>query len=74
MTTAVAYKNPMPRKNTFDLATIRKKLDLTREELAVKLGVSRDTIGRWERGEFPVSRRARREIEHWLRKLRTTHP
>ena len=61
----------MPKeKQQLDLTSIRKRLGLTREELAVKLQVSRDTIGRWERGEFNISRRARREIERMLGKAK----
>ena len=32
----------------------RKRLRLTQEELAIRLGKSRPTIARYESGEFPV--------------------
>lgn len=35
-----------------DIYAIRKKLGLSQEKLAEVLGVSRNTISRWERGEF----------------------
>lgn len=35
-----------------DIYTTRKKLGLSQEKLAEALGVSRNTISRWERGEF----------------------
>lgn len=35
-----------------DISATRKKLGLSQEKLAEALGVSRNTISRWERGEF----------------------
>lgn len=35
-----------------DIYATRKKLGLSQEKLAEALGVSRNTISRWERGEF----------------------
>jgi transcriptional regulator with XRE-family HTH domain len=34
-----------------DLRKRRQKLDLTQEQLAVELGVDRNTVARWERDE-----------------------
>lgn len=38
-----------------DLYALRKALNLSQERLAEKLGVSRNTISRWERGNFNPS-------------------
>lgn len=35
-----------------DICAVRKRLGLSQEKLAEELGVSRNTISRWERGEF----------------------
>lgn len=34
---------------------LRKKLNLSQEKLAARLGVSRNTVSRWERGNFRPS-------------------
>lgn len=38
-----------------DVRSVRKKLDLSQEGLAEKLGVTRNTVSRWERGEVSPS-------------------
>jgi len=42
---------------------IREGLGLSRMKLAVELGVSVNTIARWELGSRPVTERTAREIE-----------
>jgi len=37
-----------------ELRDTRKRLNLTQEDLAVHLGVSTNTVARWERGEHPI--------------------
>jgi len=51
--------------NTFSGKTkdLRKKLKLTQEQLANKLGVDKQTISRWERGERRPSPLAKRQID-----------
>lgn len=39
---------------------------LTQQAIADKLGVTRLTVGRWYRGEVPISEIARFKIEDWL--------
>ena len=47
--TGFMNKNLLPRR----LKKIRKKLDWSRERLAAELGVSHQTVYRWERGALP---------------------
>jgi len=45
---------------------LRSKLGLTQEELARKLGISRFTVNRWEKGRTP-SRRLARKLANFLK-------
>jgi transcriptional regulator with XRE-family HTH domain len=49
-----------------DIATARKTLNLTQEEMAEKLGVNQTTISRFERGELPLNRRTELAVEALL--------
>jgi DNA-binding XRE family transcriptional regulator len=80
-TVSVATKKPPPKKikaattaavldpasDDFDLTEARKALEKTREQLAVDLGVSLFTIGRWERKEFPINKSAIIILERLLK-------
>jgi len=46
-----------------DMAAIRKELNLTQAELAVKLGVHQTTISRFETGELPLDLRTKLALE-----------
>ena len=46
-----------------DVKALRRKLGLTQEELAQKLGVSWSTVARWEAGKGKPSKLARKAIE-----------
>ena len=46
-----------------NLPALRKKLKLTQEQLAHKLGVSFTTVNRWETGKTKPSPLALRELE-----------
>jgi len=51
----------------------RKEYGITREEVAVALGCSAATIGRWERGEttpLPVYTRRWKEVRRLLKRER----
>ena len=50
----------------------RRELDMTQNELAKRLGVLRETIGRWENGEVPHMKYAVRIVE-WLDEEIPTH-
>ena len=64
----------IPLSGDFELRPLRWALGLSREELAVELGVSFNTIGRWERGVSSVNKSARKHLERLLRKFGiTTH-
>lgn len=51
------------------LKTLRKKLGLSQEELAQKLGVSFTSVNRWENQQTKPSKLARRQIEALCREF-----
>jgi transcriptional regulator with XRE-family HTH domain len=46
-----------------DIAAIRKELNLTQTELAVKLGITQGTVSRFETGTLPIDKRTELAIE-----------
>lgn len=52
-----------------DVCLARKKLGLSQEKLAEVLGVSRNTVSRWERGEFSPSAGKMAALERMLAQL-----
>ena len=52
-----------------DIRELRRKLKLTQQELAKKLGVDVITVSRWEREEARPSRLAQRELARLLRSI-----
>lgn len=52
-----------------DICSARKNLGLSQEQLAEALGVSRNTIGRWERGECAPNTDKLAELERMLAQL-----
>lgn len=55
-----------------DICSVRKKLGLSQEKLAEALGVSRNTISRWERGECSPNADNMTELERMLAQLETS--
>lgn len=53
-----------------DIKNIRKRLKLTQEQLAQKLGVTWVTINRWENGKFNPSPLAIREIQRLIEEVK----
>jgi putative transcriptional regulator len=53
------YKDDLPML----LKSLRKKLGLSQEELAHRLGVSFTSVNRWENEQTKPSKLARRQIE-----------
>lgn len=53
------YKGDLPKL----LKSLRKKLGISQEELAQKLGVSFTSVNRWENEQTKPSKLARRQIE-----------
>lgn len=49
-----------------DIRQIRKKLNLTQEQLAQKLGVSWTTVNRWENNKTKPSNLAQKQIERLI--------
>lgn len=49
------------------IKAVRKKMGLTQDELAHKLGVSWGTVARWEAGKNKPSKLARRALEDLLK-------
>lgn len=43
---------------------LRLKLDMTQEQLAARLQVSRVTVARWETGALPIDERTKLAVEH----------
>lgn len=52
-----------------DVRSARKKLGLTQEMLAEKLGVSRNTVSRWEKGEVSPSAENVMALNHLFAQL-----
>lgn len=52
-----------------DICSARKKLGLSQEQLAEALGVSRNTIGRWERGECAPNADKMAKLDRMLAQL-----
>jgi ribosome-binding protein aMBF1 (putative translation factor) len=61
------FRYTLPLAKQFPLRPLRMVLGLSREELAVELGVCITTIARWERGRSFVNRSARKHLELLLR-------
>jgi DNA-binding transcriptional regulator YiaG len=57
--------------NSIEIKEIRKKLGLSQEALAHVLGVSFQTINRWESGAFKPSRLALEKIKQLEEKEKT---
>ena len=69
LTNNVAYAtNNQKMKKLLNIKKIRKKLELSQEQLAVKIGVSRSTINRWENNRNNPSKLALREMQRLLNK------
>lgn len=49
-----------------ELINIRRRLNMTQEQMAQALGTRRNTIARWERGERAISPVTAMAIEHLL--------
>lgn len=59
----------MPTKlDRHDIKDLRKRLKMSQQELADKLGVAKDTVSRWERGEQRASHMAQHQLQRLHRK------
>jgi len=66
--TKIRKKHNFNTKNTL-VGVFRISKKLTRDRLAVLLGVSSGTIGRWERGEFKPSKLAQEKIDKMVKAI-----
>ena len=57
-----------PQSTPGHIAALRDALDMTQEELAAELGVSKMTVSRWERGKIRPSRGSIAAIERLRKK------
>lgn len=55
----------MPYKKE-DIKQLREKLLLTQAEFAAKLGVSFETVNRWENGKHEPTMKAKRKIKRLI--------
>ena len=53
-------------EKTLDIKKIRKKLKMSQEQIAQKIGVSRCTVNRWENDHWNPSKLALKEIQRLL--------
>lgn len=53
-----------------EIRDFRKKIKLTQKELALKLGVTSQTVANWEQGISKPSRLARRQLERLRRNMK----
>ena len=62
-------QNPVESIGAGRLRRLRRKLDLSQEEMATMLGVSYVTINRWENGRYSPSKLAQEKIAKVLMKM-----
>lgn len=51
-----------------DLRETRLLRGLTQTQAAAELGVHKNTIARWERGELPMALRSQQHVKLWIEK------
>ena len=56
------YTDCMPMKGQ-ELRRLRKRMALTQEQLAKKIGVTENTVARWERNEVSISEPATKLVK-----------
>lgn len=68
MTNSITYATFISKMGeTLDIKKIRKKLKMSQEQFAKKIGVSRCTVNRWENDHWNPSNLAFKEIQRLLR-------
>jgi len=72
MTTTSRKPNENDRTRGSELALLRKKADLTQEQVAIRLGISAKQYGKYERGQTRLSASRYEEVLRIVR--RPQHP
>ena len=62
----------MEDMNKEEVKALRKSLDLSQQNFAVKMGVSIRSVCRWENGEFKPSKLALKELSKLASKVKKT--
>jgi DNA-binding transcriptional regulator YiaG len=65
---------PMVEDEAIDINRLRRRLDMTQEELAAALGVTVGTVNRWENGHFRPSRLAEKALKNLLAQVKKSGP
>ena len=53
------------------LPLVRQQLQMSQEDLAREIGVSFNTVNRWEKGKVKPSKLAKNQLSYFLRRMTT---
>ena len=61
----ILYRDPNT-KSAMKIRVLRNDLDMNQLELANEIGVTRETISRWENGRFSMTKKNKKLIEDYI--------